>query len=226
MAHSWWSVRVLIAAVAIGTCLGIPNAVFAAVPEGYHVIRSRVADAAFSSRRGCILTDVFVSSSENIFGGRPGRVNKQGLTSVMVVRSDACLPREGKHYPEVFRAIGQTLGPLESTARLDGASIASSMATADIVSGRDVSLRLSVSWKLVGALKRDTGHGHVRIPGMGIVNGHTNTLMGSAVAWGTLTVDGVMLSLGETNEAHLQQIKAACQVIAYPHAANPDLDCI
>src|SRR5688572_31361320 len=48
----------------------------------------------------------------------------------------------------------------------------------DIVSGRDVSLRIALNWRLVGTLQRDTGHGHLRIPGMGTVNGHSNTLMG------------------------------------------------
>jgi hypothetical protein len=212
--------------LALGISVALPNVALAAVPEGYHVIRSRAADAAFSSQSGCILTEVFVSSSENVFGGRPGRVNKQGLTNVMMIRSDTCLPREGKHYPAVFRAIGQTLDPLGTTARLDRAWVISSMRATDIVSARDVSLRIALNWTLVGTLQRDTGHGHVRIPGVGIVNGHTNTLMGSAVAWGTVTVDSVPAALARTTEAHLQQIKAVCQVIFYPHATSADLDCI
>lgn len=226
MSHTPWSIRALLAAVALGISWVLPSVVLAAVPDGYQVIRSRAADAAFSSRNGCILTDVFVSSSANVFGGRPGPVDKQGLTSLMVIRSDTCLPLEGKHHPEVFRAIGQTLDPLVSTPSLDRASITSSMATTDIVSGRDVELRITLNWLLVGTLERDTGHGHLRIPGVGIVNGHSNTLMGSAVAFGTLTIDGATTPLADTSEAHLQQIKAACQVIVYPHADSPDLDCI
>jgi hypothetical protein len=69
---------------------------------------------------GCIRTEIFVSSSDNKFGARPGRVSKQGLTGVLVNQFDTCskaprpAPNAAAEPPPgelIFTGIGQSLDP-------------------------------------------------------------------------------------------------------------------
>jgi hypothetical protein len=204
-----------------------PAAAAASVPsDQYQVISARNADAAFSSLDGCIETVAFVSSSDAIYGGRSGPVNKQGLTSVFLGRYDTCQPMVGKHYPAVFEGIAQTFDPLVSSPRLDRASISATMPITDDVSGAALSLQLDVSWELVGALQHDTSHSHVRLPGDGIVNSHENDLLGGAVAAGRFLVAGETIVLEPTLDAHLQLIKAGCQKLVSPHQQFDELACL
>ncbi len=205
----------------------LPAAAAASVPtDQYQVISARNADAAFTSLDGCTETDLFVSSSDAIYGGRPGPVSKQGLTSVLLIRYDTCQPMVGKHFPTVFEGIAQTLAPLGSTPRLDRAWIGTTMPLTDDVSGATVSVRLDLGWQLVGALQHDTAHSHVRLPGDGIVNSHENDLLGDAVAGGSLVLDHETIVLGPTFDAHLQLIKAGCQKLVDPHQAFDELACL
>jgi hypothetical protein len=205
----------------------LPATAAASVPtDQYQVISARSADAAFSSLEGCIETDLFVSSSDATYGGRPGSVNKQGLTSVFLGRYDTCQPMVGKHFPAVFEGIAQTFDPLVSTSRLDRASISASMPMTDDVSGAIVSLQVDASWELVGTLQHDTSHSHVRLPGDGIVNSHENDLLGGAVAAGSVLVGGETIVLEPSLDAHLQLIKAGCQKIVSPHQQFDELACL
>ncbi len=205
----------------------LPATAAARVPtDQYQVISARNADAAFSSLDGCIETDAFISSSDATYGGRPGPVNKQGLTSILLIRYDTCQPMVGKHFPTVFEGIGQTFDPLVSSARLDRASISATMPLTDDVSGTTTSLQLDLSWQLVGALQHDTAHSHVRLPGDGIVNSHENDLLGDAVAGGSLILGSETIVLGPSLDAHLQLIKAGCQKLVDPHQAFDELACL
>ena len=205
----------------------LPATAAASVPiDQYQVISARNADAAFSSLEGCIETDLFVSSSDATYGGRPGPVNKQGLTSVFLGRYDTCQPMVGKHYPAVFEGIAQTLDPLVSGPRLDRASISARIPMTDDVSGATVNLQLDVSWQLVGALQHETSHSHARLPGDGIVNSHENDLLGDAIAAGSVLLGGETIVLEPSLEAHLQLIKAGCQKLVSPHQQFDELACL
>ena len=72
---------VVVLVLATGGAAVVPGAASAGVPEYQRVIKARFADAALQRTTGCVQTEIFVSSSDSVFGGRPGPVNKQGLTS-------------------------------------------------------------------------------------------------------------------------------------------------
>jgi hypothetical protein len=81
---------VLWAIVAALVAGALPALTLAAVPEYHRVISSRHADATFATQDGCLLTEVSLGSTDATYGGRPGPVNKQGLTDVSVRVSDTC----------------------------------------------------------------------------------------------------------------------------------------
>jgi hypothetical protein len=210
-----------------------PTAANADVPEYQRVIKSRLADAALVEVVGCVRTEIFVSSSDSVFGGRPGPVHKQGLTGVLVNQFDTCAsaatgtvraaakPPPGK---VIFSGIGQSLDPLNSSPRFDRAWIDVTVPVLDEISGRTVPVRLALQWTLVGGFDRDIVHTHVRVPHGAIVNSHSQTLMAAAVVSGTATIGADRVDFGPTAGAHLQQVKYGCQVITHPHG-TVDLDC-
>lgn len=202
----------------------LPVSALAAVPDYQRVISSRHADAAFSTLDGCLLTEVFLGSTEAVFGGRPGPVNRQGLTDVSVRVSDTCQPPAGKGYPIVAMWQGQTLDRLGSTPRLDVAWIHAVIPVSDDFSGRSVDAVLDMTWTAVGPMDHDPGHLHTRYPHAAIANSHNNNWMRDAVAEGTLALDGALLSLGPTGDAHISLVQYGCQVIVHP-GAQVDLSC-
>jgi hypothetical protein len=226
--HRLASILVIVAGAVLA-----PNAASADVPEYQRVIKSRLADAALVGVAGCIRTEIFVSSSDSVFGGRPGPVHKQGLTGVLVSQFDTCSgagtgtvraaaePPPGKL---IFSGIGQSLDPLNSTARFDRAWIDVTVPVLDEISGRTVPVHLDLQWALVGEFDRDTVHTHVRVPHGAIVNSHSQTLLADAVVSGTATIGADLVGFGPTVGAHLQQVKYGCQVITHPHG-TVDLDC-
>jgi hypothetical protein len=220
--------RPIAALGALALLSALPTVAFASVPQSqYQVISSRTADAAFSlSDGGCLQTSVFVSSSQSIFGGRPGPVNKQGLSGVLLVVEDTCQPREGKHFPAVLSLQAQDMIPLVTTARMDRASANAIFQTTDEVSGDPISVTLDLTWMLDGTMQHDPSHAHHRRPGAGVVNGHENDKLGNATAWGSVTVGSAVIALPATSDAHLQLIRGGCQVIVWPHATSDELDCI
>lgn len=220
--------RLIPALGAFALLSALPTVAFAGVPQSqYQVISSRNADAVFSlSGGGCLQTSVFVSSSRSVFGGRPGPVNKQGLTGVLLLVEDTCQPREGKHFPAVVSLQAQDMIPLVSTARMDRASVKATFQTTDEVSGDPISVTLDLSWMLDGTMQHDPSHAHYRLPGAGVVNGHENDKLGDATAWGSVTVGSTVIALPVTTDAHLQLIRGGCQVIVWPHATSDELDCI
>jgi hypothetical protein len=58
----------------------------------------------------------------------------------------------------------------------------------------------------------------------GIVNSHSQTLMGEALVSGTVGIGTDPYSFERAEDAHLQQVKNGCLVISHPHG-NTDLDC-
>ena len=226
--------RRLVGLIVVALALALtPTATVAAIPEYQRVIKSRSADAALVRVAGCIRTEIFVSSSDNKFGARPGRVSKQGLTSVLVSLFDTC-SRAPRTAPDaaaepppgelIFTGIGQSLDRLNSTARFDKAWIDVTLPVLDEVSGQTVPVRLDLQWSLLDGFDRDTVHTHVRVPRGGIVNSHSQTLRGDALVSGTVSIGTDPHPFERTEDAHLQQAKYGCQVISHPHG-NTDLDC-
>jgi hypothetical protein len=217
----------LAAPLALLTALSAPALATAHVADDqYQVLSARNASAAFSSHDGCLETDVFISSTDAVFGGRPGPVNKQGLTSLAYLVYDTCQPMEGKHFPIVFGGQAQNLTPMSSTPRLDRAWVTTSFELVDEVSAAPVPVTMTVTWQLVGALSHDTSHSHVRSVGDGIVNGHDNDLLGDATGSAVVVVDGNAYAFGPSSDAHLELIKAHCQKIDSPHQRFDSLSCI
>ena len=217
----------------------IPPAALAAVPDYQRVITSRHADAALSSIDGCVLTEIFVSGMDGVFGGRPGPINRQGLTGIGVRQHDLCAGAASMGHIGIFAAGGggggepildalvQTLDPLGSTVHFDRAWLRAGATAVNEAptGGEEVLLAVDLEWTLVGALERDTGHLHVRVPGEGNVNSHQNTLMGTATVSGTVVVGDQEFSFDGVEGGHLQQVKYGCQVIAHPSTGDPDLGC-
>jgi hypothetical protein len=214
----------------------IPMTATAAVPDYQRVITSRHADAAFASLNGCVLTEIFVSGMDGVFGGRPGPINRQGLTGVGVRQRDICagaasmtgigVQAAGGGGDLIFDGLGQTLDPLGSTVHLDRAWLRAEVPMVNEApgGGEEVVVTIDLAWTLVGKLARDTGHLHVRVPGEGNVNSHQNTLMGDAVVSGTVSVGGSSFVFSDVEGAHLSQVKYGCQVVAHP-GGEPDLSC-
>ena len=216
----------------------LPMTAVAAVPDYQRVITSRHADAALASLDGCVLTEIFVSGMDGVFGGRPGPINRQGLTGVGVRQSDICTGAASMGGIGVFAAggggggallfdgLGQTLDPLGSTVHFDRAWLRADVPMVNEApgGGEAVIVSIDLTWTLIGELVRDTGHLHVRVPGEGNVNSHQNTLMGEAVVGGTVTIGDATYAFEGVEGAHLQQVKYGCQVIAHP-GGEPDLSC-
>jgi hypothetical protein len=217
----------------------LPTAVAAAIPDYQRVITSRHADAALTSLDGCVLTEIFVSGMDGVFGGRPGPIHRQGLTGVGVRQSDICTAAAslghiglyaaggGSGGTLLFDGVGQTLDRLGSSVHFDRAWLHAAVPIVNEAAGAGDAEVISVdlTWNLVGELTRDTGHLHVRVPGEGNVNSHQNTLMGDAVVSGTVTIGDQAYAFSDVAGAHLEQVKYGCQVIAHPAAGEPDLSC-
>lgn len=229
-----------ILAVAVLLATAIPATTIAAVPDYQRVISSRHADASpLTALDGCVLTEIFVSGMDAVYGGRPGPINRQGLASIGVRKWDVCgggasLGRLGVFAAGgggggelVFDGLGVTLDRLGSTVHFDRAWLDLDTTVVNEASAQLEEVRVSVdlTWSLVGDLARDTGHLHTRVAGEGNVNSHQNTLMGDATVSGTITVGDEIYVFDGVEGHHLQQVKYGCQVVARPSAGDPDLSC-
>jgi hypothetical protein len=215
-----------------------PSVAVAAVPDYQRVIVSRHADAALASLDGCVLTEIFVSGMDGAFGGRPGPINRQGLTGVGVRQSDICggaasMGRFGIHAAGdgsgalLFDGLGQTLDPLTSNVHFSRAWLRASVPVINEASlgAEAVVVSVDLTWSVVGALDRDTGHLHVRRPGEGNVVSHQNTRMGDATVSGSVTIGDEEFAFNSVDGGHLEEVKYGCQVVAHPTAGEPDLSC-
>ena len=205
--------------------LALPAGASAAPPHREHVISARHADAAFSTLDGCLLSEVFVSSMDGMFSGSPGGpLNKQGLTSVLIIVSDTCQPPVGKGYPKVFEGLGQTLDPLVMSARGDEATINAVIPVLDEVAGAWHDVELSLTWVAISERQRDTTHSHVLERHGGVINSAANNWSADAAAFGSVLLDGVNITPSTTFSAHLSEVKQNCLVVQHPRG-GADFDC-
>lgn len=199
-----------------------------AVPEYQRVIKARSAFAASAVTEGCLETRVWISSSASVFGGRPGPISKQGLTTVLVERFDTCqvAAAAGGEPPGVlvFEGMGQTRYPLGSTPRFTEAWVRTTVPVLDEISGETVPVRLDLTWRPSEPFQRDTISTHARDPHAGIVNAHSQTLMVAASVNGTVTTGADATSWPNADEASLEQVKYGCQLIRHPHGST-DFSC-
>jgi hypothetical protein len=204
----------------------IPAAALAAPPEGYRVISYRHADGGASNVDGCIGTEVYFGSTDAVYGGRPGTINKQsGPTDVLVVVSDLCAEPVGKGHPQLAVWQGQAMAGLDSDARFSTASVDAWIPVVDDVSGATDTAHLVVTWTASGRATLDPTHLHVRFPGVAVVNSHDNDTMVDATAAGRLTIGAWSTELS-TADAHLSSVKAGCQAMIHPGIEDPDIGCI
>ena len=214
-------------AVALTVAALLPVAAQGAVPEYQRVIKARSASAAVTIEAECLETRLWIASSSNVFGGRPGRVVKQGLTTVLVQRLETCGPArvaaaagEPPGGEVVFEAMGQTLDPLRSTPRFDSAWIQATVHVLDEVSRQTVPVDLDVHWSPSAPYVRGTLSTHVRDPHGGIVNSHSQTRTAPALVNGTVTIAGETVTFAGESDASLEQVKYGCQLIRHPHGTT------
>lgn len=204
----------------------VPAVALGAPPEGYRVIDFRHADGGSSSIDGCIGTEVYFGSTDAVYGGRPGPINKQvGPTDVLVIVSDLCAEPVGKGFPLIALWQGQAMIGLQSNAQLTTASVDAWIPVVDDVSGVSDTAHLLVNWTATERAIKSPTHIHNRIPGVAVVNSHDNDTMVSAVASGSVTI-GAWSAVIWTDAAHLSSVRAGCQVILHPGVEDADIDCI
>ncbi len=83
---------------------------------------------------------------------------------------------------------------------------------------------LDLTWEATSAAAHDTTRSHVREPRGGIIRSAANNWMADAIAYGSVTLDGVNLAPAPTFDAHLQRVKQSCSVIQHPRG-GADFDC-
>lgn len=219
----------LLPALAAVTLLALPATTSAATPAIYHTIDGRFAGAFFTSLDGCLQTDVWVTSSAATYAPQPGlqqKLNKQGLTTVQIFVYDTCQPMEGKHFPIVADWFAQSSDRLIAESRMRSAHVAATLTMTEAVSGDTALVPIDLAWQASGNAHPDTvRNNHFRFPGEGIVNTHDNNINLSAVASGTVMLDGVNVSPDPDSGATLEQIKSACMEVGYPHWDGDTLFC-
>lgn len=208
-------------ALALMSLLAAPAA--AAKPNIYHTISSTHGSAVISQAEGCVLTEVFVSSSVAMYAAQPGPVNKQGLTSAFVRVSDTCAtpegvqPAAGGGEAVLFSANGQSSTPLVVDPRLTKASV-SDVLTGTDDDGNQVTITLNTTWTGIGPLEHTTTHnsGHFED---GNVAANDNNLRRAAVAEVSVRVvgDGTDLSVNGTDgQAVMERVKSMCIEVPRP----------
>jgi hypothetical protein len=219
--------RFALVIVTLAMVVALPSGASAQVEDWQRVVRSRHASAVFVQLDGCDQVEVYVSASDGKYVNRRGAVNKQGLLGVLIQVRDACAEPGPKGYPVVYRADGMTLDPLGSTPRFGLAWVAATLPGTDDA-GEAVQLRVDLRWEALGEFERSRVSGHGWFPPGekrgAWVGTYSQTLTASAVAGGTLWVDGRALDLGPTHDALLQQVRYACKVIQHPRG-GAEVDC-
>jgi hypothetical protein len=189
------------------------------IQDSARVIRSRHAGATFVQVDGCVRTEVFVSASDAMYGGRPGPVNKQGLVGVFVARRDACAEPGPKGYPLVWAADGVSLDRLSSTPQFSRAWVEATLPGTDL-DGNAVSLALHLRWLPAADYERSRVSGNAWLPDGVKFGAHVHTfshgLRADAVAWGTIAIGDELIALSPTNDAQLEQVRYFCQILQHP----------
>jgi hypothetical protein len=216
----------IIATLAVIMAAALPAS--ASTIEDYaRVIRSRHAGATFSQVDGCTQTEVFVSAMDAVFGSRPGPVNKQGLIGIFYRELDVCAEPGPKGFPVVFQADAQSLDRLVTSSRFTSAAIQVVMDGMD-GDGNPVGLAIDLEWTASEPLHRSRVSGNAWFPVDEKFGARVHTfshgMSATAVATGSITVDGNRVELGATTDATLEQIRYFCQVIQHPQGGF-DVDC-
>jgi len=204
----------------------VPALALASTPDGYRVISYRHADGGFSSVEGCVLTQVFLGSTDAKYGSTQGPVNKQaGPTDVLFIQSDLCGEPIGKGYPPIHVWQGQAMIGLQSNAQFSVGWVQGSMPVSDDVTGTTATATFDLRWDSTGRATRAPSHQHVRFPGIAVVNSRDNDTMVDAVMSGSLTIDGSTTTVW-SSDARLSTVKAGCSVIVHPGADASDISCV
>ena len=205
----------------------VPALALATTPDGYRVISYRHADGGFSSVEGCVLTQVFLGSTDAKYGStQGGPVNKQaGPTDILFIQSDLCGEPVGKGYPPIHVWQGQAMIGLQSNAQFSVGWVQGSMPISDDVTGTTATATFDLRWESTARATRDPSHLHVRFPGIAIVNSHDNDTMVDAVMSGSLAIGGSTTSVW-SSDARLSTVKAGCSVIVHPGADASDISCV
>jgi hypothetical protein len=216
----------IIATLVVTLAAAMPAA--ASTIEDYaRVIRSRHAGATFSQVDGCRQTEVFVSAMDATFGSRPGPVNKQGLVGVFYRELDVCGEPGPKGFPVVFQADAQSLDRLVTSSRFDTASVVAVLDGMD-GDGNPVEIAIDLRWGASESFARSKVSGNGSFPEEEKLGARVHTfshgLSASAVAVGSITVNGARTDLQETTDATLEQVRYFCQVIQHPQGGF-DVDC-
>ena len=213
---------------ALALTVGAVTPASASTIEDYaRVIRSRHAGATFSQVDGCRQVEVFVSAMDAVFGSRPGPVNKQGLVGVFYRQLDVCAEPGPKGYPVVFQADAQSLDRLVTSARFGAASV-SAVLNGNDGDGNPIQIALDLRWAAAEPFARSKVSGNGWFPAEekrgARVHTFSHGLSASAVAQGSIVVDGTRIDLAPTDDATLEQIRHFCQVIQHPQGGF-DVDC-
>jgi len=215
--------------VALALAALVPATASASTPAIYHTINGAFASAFFTATDGCYQTEVWVSTSVAKYAPQPGvpdQLNKQGLTSISILVYDTCQPPVGKHFPLVADWWAQTTDRLVVEPRLRSAHLDVVLPMDDAASAGTASVPVHLEWRATARAHPDTvRNNHVRFAGEGIVNTHDNNIVLPAVAWGSITLNGMNVARGVDEGASLQQVKSACMEIRYPHWAGETYYC-
>jgi hypothetical protein len=221
--------RKLAPAAALALAMVMPATAWASTPAIYHTISGTFASAYFTTLDGCLQTEVWISTSVAKYAPQPGvpdRLNKQGLTSISVLVYDTCQPPAGKHFPLVADWWAQTSDRLVAEPRLRGAHLDAVLPMVDSISGATADVPVHLTWRAMARAHPDTvRNNHVRFLGEGIVNTHDNNMVLPAMAWGSITLNGLNVASGTDDGASLEQVKSACMEIRYPHWAGETYYC-
>ena len=191
------------------------------------VIRSRHAGATFTQVDGCRQIEVFVSAMDAVFGSRPGPMNKQGLVGVFYRERDLCAEPGPKGYPVVFQADAQSLDRLATSPRFGTASVSAVLHGTD-GDGNPIRMAIDLRWNAAEAFARSRVSGNDWFPAGqkrgARVHTFSHGMSASAIAHGSIVIEGEAIELPATGDATLEQVRYFCQVIQHPQGGF-DVDC-
>jgi hypothetical protein len=215
--------RSMALAVAMAASLLIPGAALASTPFSYHTISSKSAVATFSRVDGHFETVVYVGTSDARMSLKPGAapiVGRSGLTTVDIIVSDLDQPT-GKGYVQVAQWSGQI--PLIGTFRgsLATASVTATIPVTERLSGDTGTATLHVTWVATSRASTAPRHMHLRWPHLLILVSNSNDKDRTALAVGTVSLDGGTLIQGATDSsALLLWTRFNCRQMGYRQVAD------
>jgi hypothetical protein len=135
---------------------------------------------------GCIVTDVYLWSSDAVVSSSPGQRNPVSAAYVALVRFDQC------NGTELLRADGWTELPeadFQVVKRYQSATLHTPITVQEYESGNSFEMQLDLTWTADGDLSHQGSHNIYRTPGC-LFNFHTNGILRHAQVSGTVS-DGI-----------------------------------